>query len=113
MPGRAAPPVHLWVYNHPFLGITDQVEFFVSTLKQHGYRVSVGREPSQTALNVVIENFSEETKRVLFEFCKATRKRVAVIMTEHLDFEHEQLVMHGTALWRDRVNFDFSLGFGT
>lgn len=95
------PPIHLWIYNHPFNGISDQVEFFVSAFKQNGYLVSVGRQPSNSSLNVVIENFSSETRDVLIKFCMTTRKRVAVIMTEHLDFESGQIFIHGEPLWSD------------
>ena len=93
------PPIHLWIYNHPFNGISDQVDFFVATFKQNGYSVSIGRQPSNSALNVVIENFSAQTRDVLMTFCLATRKRVAVIMTEHLDFYSGQIFIHGDPLW--------------
>ena len=95
------PPVHLWIYNHPFYGISDQVDYFVMAMTQHGYPVSVGRQPSRTALNVVIENFNEESRDVLVNFCKSERKRVAVIMTEHLDFDGDQIFIHGDPLWSD------------
>lgn len=95
------PPIHLWIYNHPFNGISDQVEFFVSSFKQNGYSVSIGRQPSNSSLNVVIENFSTQTRDVLTKFCLTTRKRVAVIMTEHLDFDSGQIFIHGEPLWSD------------
>ena len=101
MESSRKPPVHLWVFNHPFTGISDQVEFFVSALRQNGYVVTVGKRPSRTSLNVVIENFSPTSKKILADFCVATRKRVAVIMTEHLDFENGQLFIHGDPLWSD------------
>ncbi len=95
------PLIHLWIYNHPFHGISDQVEFFVAALTQNGYRVTVGRRPSVSALNVVIENFSPETRDTLIDFCRTTRKRVAVIMTEHLDFDRGEILIHGDPLWSD------------
>lgn len=91
-------PIHLWIYNHPFVGISDQIEFFLSILQQHGYTVSVGRQPAPDGLNVVIENFSDPTARTLMNFCHATSKRVAVIMTEHLDFVDHEIRIHGTPL---------------
>jgi hypothetical protein len=100
-PSRVKPSVHLWIYNHPFNGISDQVDFFVMALVQHGYVVSVGRQPSQSALNVVIENFTEETKQTLMEFCRTTKKRVYVIMTEHIDFDGKEIFVHGDPLWSD------------
>lgn len=94
-------PVHLWIYNHPFHSISDQVDFFISSFRQHGYPVSIGRQPSASSLNVVIENFSSQTRDVLVEFCATHRKRVAVIMTEHLDFDDGQILIHGNPLWSD------------
>jgi len=96
-----SPLVHLWIYNHPFHRISDQVEFLKLALSQNGYRFSVGRQPKADALNVVIENFSETTSEILCEFCRSTGKRVAVIMTEHLDFIANQIYIHGDPLWRD------------
>jgi hypothetical protein len=91
-------PIHLWIYNHPFVGISDQIVFFLSIFQQHGYTVTIGRQPASDALNVVIENFSSLTARTLMNFCQATSKRVAVIMTEHLDFVDNEIHIHGTPL---------------
>ncbi len=97
--GVGIPLIHLWVYNHSFHGIGDQVSFAVRAFQQHGYPVSVGRQPCFSSLNVVIEGFSSEDSRdVVLEFCRSSRKRVAVIMTEHLDFLHGQIYFHGAPL---------------
>lgn len=92
------PPIHLWVYNHSFYGIGDQVSFAVMALRQHGYQVSVGQQPRYSSLNVVIEGFSSQSRDILLEFCQSTRKRVAMIMTEHIDAEHGQILVHGAPL---------------
>lgn len=92
------PPIHLWVYNHFFHGIGDQVSFAVMALRQHGYQVSVGQQPRHSSLNVVIEGFSSQNRDILLEFCQSTRKRVAMIMTEHIDAEHGQILVHGAPL---------------
>jgi hypothetical protein len=94
-------PIHLWIYNHSFYGISDQVEYFVGAFRQNGYTVSVGRKPADTALNVVIENFSPPSRDTLIEFCSRTQKRVAVIMTEHIDFVARRILIHGDPLWTD------------
>jgi hypothetical protein len=91
--------VHLWIYNHSFFGISDQIEYFVQSFRQNGYVTSVGREPSDSALNVVIENFSAQTRDTLVNFCSRARKRVAVIMTEHIDFLDRRIFIHGDPLW--------------
>lgn len=95
------PPLHLWVYNHPLQGISDQLEFFFLLLKQHGYQVSMSRKPRLDALNVVIENFSGTSSQTLIDFCQQTGKRVALIMTEHLDLQDSMLLIHGEPLWTD------------
>lgn len=95
------PQLHLWVYNHPLEGISDQLEFFFLLLKQYGYRVSMSRRPRVDALNVVIENFSETSSQTLINFCEQTGKRVAIIMTEHLDLYGNELLIHGERLWSD------------
>lgn len=92
------PLIHLWVYNHSFHGIGDQVSFAVMALRQHGYQVSVGQQPRHSSLNVVIEGFSSQSRDILLEFCQSTRKRVAMIMTEHIDAEHGQILVHGAPL---------------
>jgi hypothetical protein len=101
VPLKNKPPIHLWIYNHPFTGISDQVEFFIAVFRQHGYPVSIGRQPSESSLNVVIENFSQHSRDVLINFCKSKMKRVAVIMTEHLNFESGQIFIHGDPLWSE------------
>lgn len=95
------PTIHVWIYNHPFNGISDQVDFLVSTFSQHGYRVTVGRRPAITALNVVIENFTTLTRATLGTFCAETGKRVMVIMTEHIDFDGKAVRIHGDPLWSE------------
>ncbi len=95
------PLVHLWIYNHPFHGISDQIEYFLAVMQQNDYQVSVGRKPRTEALNVVIENFSENTSQILINFCRNQGKRVAVIMTEHIDLIKGQIFIHGDPLWSD------------
>jgi len=99
--GTGLPPLHLWVYNHPLHGISDQLEYFFLIMRQHGYPVSMSRKPKLDALNVVIENFSETSSQTLIEFCERTGKRVGLIMTEHLDLQGGELLIHGERLWND------------
>lgn len=99
--GIKLPQLHLWVYNHSLDSISDQVDFFTRVLKHYGYGVTISRRPRIDALNVVIENFSESSSNTLIEFCRQTGKRVAIIMTEHLDLYEDQLLIHGDPLWND------------
>lgn len=92
---RAGPAIHLWIFNHPFKGVSEQVDFFCSSLRDQGLAVTVSRYPRRDALNVVIENFSIEATDRILAFCEESRKRVAVILTEHLDFRGSTLFFHG------------------
>jgi hypothetical protein len=94
-------PVHLWIYNHPIHGITDQIDYFLMIMRQNGYQVTIGNQPRIDALNVVIENFSEATSEILIDFCRTSGKRVGVIMTEHIDFISGQITIHGDPLWSE------------
>ena len=97
--GAGMPPIHLWVYNHSFHGIGDQVSFAIRAFRQHGYSVSLGRQPHPSSLNVIIEGLPTQSSRdVLLTFCRESRKRVAIIMTEHMDFQHGQIYFHGAPL---------------
>lgn len=98
---KPLPPLHLWIYNHPMVGISDQLEFFLLIMKQHDYSVSCSRKPRLDALNVVIENFSENSSQTLIDFCEQTGKRVALIMTEHLDLQNGEILIHGERLWNN------------
>jgi hypothetical protein len=100
-PSGNRPKVHLWIYNHSFYGISYQIDYFLQAFRQHGYAVTVGRAPADSSLNVVIENFSLRTRQTLIDFCTRTRKRVAVIMTEHIDFIDRTILIHGDPLWSD------------
>ena len=73
----------------------------ISLLKQYNYHVTLGKEPKVGALNVIIENFSAPTSQKLIEFCQAHKKSVAIIMTEHLDYEENTIKIHGNPLWTE------------
>ena len=99
MKSKQAILINLWIFNHPFVGISDQLEFLLNALKQNGYDVSVSRNPSLFRLNIVIENFSENSRRVVQDFCSSSGKRVAIVMTEHIDFIESKIFIHGSPLW--------------
>lgn len=97
-PNVTLPRVRLWIFNHDIRGITEQVEFFVLSMRQYGYSVAVSKHPDPEALNVVIENFNHDSLDRIREFCRTYGKRVAVIHTEHLDFTAQGVEFHGQAL---------------
>lgn len=92
------PPLRLWLFNHPLRYITEQVEFFCLASRAAGYQVSVSNRPSPGALNVLIENFSPRTTPEVAAFCRQHRKRVAVVMTEHIDFVAGEVRFHGSGM---------------
>ncbi|MCP3966403.1 MAG: hypothetical protein GY750_13680 [Lentisphaerae bacterium] len=91
--------VHLWIFNNPFVGVSDQIEFFVMALREYGYDVTFGRHPRKTALNVIIENFDSHSYKIVKDFCETENKKIAVIMTEHLDLINGKILIHGSPLW--------------
>lgn len=93
--------IHIWLYNHPVQYVSDQIEFLFLIMRQHGYPITMSRSPRNDALNVVIENFSETTSRTLIDYCEQQGKRIALIMTEHLDLLGDELFIHGDPLWSD------------
>lgn len=99
IPENGKLKINLWTYNHPFFGISDQVSFFVMVFQRNGYDVTVSNSPSDESLNVVIENFDKDTQSTLIEFCRDRKFRVAVIMTEHIDFLDGNILIHGEKLW--------------
>ena len=86
------PKIHLNLFNiHNINYVVDQVEFILSIFKQNGYQLSVGNEFKDDALNILIECFDECYKKnsdvaKIINYCKKNNKKVAVIMTEHIDY---------------------------
>jgi len=91
-------PITLWILDHEFRYISEQVEFLCSSMAKHGYVVRVSRRPNPRTLNVVIEGFSSHTAAAVSEFCRVNRKRVAVLLTEHLDFVGGRVFFHGVEI---------------
>ncbi|QSH40341.1 hypothetical protein P0136_00170 [Lentisphaerota bacterium ZTH] len=91
--------IHIWIFNHPFAGIGDQLDFFIMAMKQRGYHVTLGKQPRVNSLNVLIENFAQESFETVRDFCEKNNKKVAVIMTEHLDLISNTMRIHGEPLF--------------
>lgn len=93
--------IHLWIFNHKFTHIIDFTESLIARFRQNGYRVTLGRRPNGDALNVVLESFNTESRGEIKEFYRATGKRVAVVMTEDLEFIENRVLMHQKPIWED------------
>ena len=91
----ANPDIRIWVFNNLFRGISDQLDYLRLSFCQQGYKVSISNKPSLTGLNVLIENFDEKTFSVVEKFSCQYSKRVAVVMTEHVDFVKGTVLFHG------------------
>ena len=89
---------HLWIYNHSFTGVSDQIEFFVDFVRDNGIEVSIGNRPSETCTNILIENFQAVNVTPIYDYFSRTKKRVVVIMTEHIDFLDNVLYFHGAPI---------------
>lgn len=91
---EAKPKIHLCLFNiHHTNYVIDQVEFILAIFKQNGYSVSVGNNFRDDALNVLIECFDESKRKSkttdvekIINYCEKNNKKVAVIMTEHIDY---------------------------
>jgi hypothetical protein len=92
------PEIRIWTFNNSIRGISDQVEFLWMNFSRHGYRVVTSNRPSPNALNVLIENLDERTYSVVADFADRYRKKIAVVMTEHVDFIGERIYFHGMPL---------------
>lgn len=89
---------HLWIYNHSFTGVSDQIEFFVDVARDFGIDVSIGNRPSETCTNILIENFQAVNIKPVYDYVSRTKKRVVVIMTEHIDMINNLIYFHGAPI---------------
>lgn len=92
--------LHLCLFNNPFIGVSDQVDFIKETVAEAGCHLSVGRFLRPDSINILIENFSPAARDMVIEFCQHHQTRVFVVMTEHIDFQLGQIFFHGQ-IWKD------------
>lgn len=89
--------IHLWIFNHnKFFGICDQVRYLFSFLKNQRFSLSIGKSPNPNSINVLIENFNDESISTVVDFCEKYDKKIIIILTEHLDIlEDDSIRLHG------------------
>ena len=97
-PSGPKPAIRLWIFNHKYKHVADIIDFFVASVEQEGYSVTVGKCPCPSSLNVVIEGFDDESLGTVSDFSGKMRKKVAIIMTEHIDFIDGQLFAYGVPI---------------
>lgn len=91
-------PIRIWTFNNPLPGISDQLYFMADLLYQHKIAFDIDNEPDPSALNILIEHFNEDTASTVRDFCYAHAKKVAIILTEHIDFIDRKFLFHGRPL---------------
>ena len=102
--------VNFCVFNHRPIGITDQVEFMDAVFTELGWQVTVSDCLAADALNFVLECFLPASKggsqvARIAAFCRRHRKRVGIIMSEHIELDEDGLTFNGTPL-HDRTYID-------
>ncbi len=99
--------IHVCLFNIFHINyVVDQVEFVLAAFKQNGYQVSVGNEFKDDALNVLIECFDDGYKNnkkksdvaKIINYCEKNNKKVAVIMTEHIDYTDKKIYAYSVPL---------------
>lgn len=88
-------PIRIWTFNNPINGIADQLEFAMAVLKLEGFHVTISKRPCPKSLNIVIENIQSDSYQVINDFCESFNKKIAIIMTEHIDYVENRLFFHG------------------
>jgi len=86
--------INICVFNniHPVhnthSGVTDQVEQLSFFFEQNSieYKISYLLDPN--AINIVIENFTENSIEVIQSFCNKWNKKILIVMTEHISLDN-------------------------
>lgn len=92
--------VNLCIFNNPMAGITDQVFFLETSLRNRGYDVSISDRLRKDALNLTIENFRLTSDNFNYvetigTFCERFGKRIGFILTEHIERQGTQIIFNG------------------
>lgn len=99
---RSRPKVHLCLFNiHHIDYVVDQVEFILAVFKQNNYQITVGNDFKDDALNFLIECFDESSDKdvkKIISYCEKNNKKVAVIMTEHIDYFDKKIYAYSVPL---------------
>jgi hypothetical protein len=88
--------LRVWVYNHLFAGIVDQLEFLADRCRELNWEITISGRPCDKSLIIVIENFQPNNYKIFEDYMKNNKKRALCIMTEHVDFlAGKQFYFHG------------------
>jgi len=78
--------------SHPVAMIGDQIASVTRALAWYGFRVQVSNELRDDALNIILEGFTRFAALYISDYCASRRKKIAVLMTEHIDLKGRVLV---------------------
>lgn len=74
------------VFNHrPRTGIVDHLWFIKALCTYEKIDLEISDDLRPDALNILQENFTDNSVEVVQTFCQRWRKRVAIVLTEHLE----------------------------
>lgn len=87
------PTVNIATNPHPISIIDDQLNFITHSLNTHGLAYQTSRSLSSKMLNIVIEGFDLFNAENIARFCVKFNKKIAVVMTEHIEINHDNLLI--------------------
>lgn len=90
--------VNIALLNNPFWAVADQVEALTDIFAENKVEFRVSKELRHGFLNIIIENFDKEGLEKIHKFCLKSDEKVAVLMTEHIDFIGGRFFFHGKRL---------------
>lgn len=100
--------LRVWVYNHLFVGIVDQLEFLVDRCRELDWEITISGRPCDKSLMIVIENFQPDNYKIFEEYMRNSKKRVLCMMTEHINFsDGKQFYFHGLKIGVKRAQNDY------
>jgi len=87
------------VLSHPREVIFDQIDFLSEALEAYGFSLSVSEMLDPEAVNFVQEGFLTKcSSDYIREFCTRHRKKIVVILTEHMDISTNKIEINGFRL---------------
>ena len=72
-----------------------------------GWRFTIGDALDPSALNIRIEYFSTEICRSIENFCQATGKKIAIVVTEHMDYHDGRVFAYGEPLFEGERDTEY------
>lgn len=100
------PGLALYLGDHNPRHVTDQIVFFLQTMRQQGYSVFLSRRLRPDLLNVKIEALTRRQAATLEAFSRDTGKRIGLIHTEHIEVGRRGLFLNHWPIDREDGYWD-------